>query len=112
MSNTYFIGNPEKYPHLIPPPGFRPIYRPGGPRPITGVAGDTFVLEEITALQGMKGWIRRMGLESGDWNVVGFQLQQGKSPIAELARIATPIGSPSTPLRCRMSYAFESRSIA
>jgi hypothetical protein len=94
---TVMIGNAKEYPWMVPPPGFRPIYRPGGPRVITGAVGVLTPLENIQPMQGMKGWIRRMGLESGDWDLVGFQIRAGQTPLAELALIRTPIGSPSTP---------------
>lgn len=91
-------GNPKEYPWMVPPPGFMPIYKPGGPVQITGVAaGEVFPLLTIQPMQNMRGWIRRMGLESGDWDTVGFQIRQGNTPIPELAFIRTPIGSPSTP---------------
>jgi len=89
--------NPKDYPWIVPPPGFRPTYRPGGPVQISGAPGKQTLLETIKVMPGYKGWIKRMGLESGDWDQVGFQIFIGGAPADELGLIRTPIGSPSTP---------------
>jgi len=86
----------EKYPWLFPPPGFQPLNR-AGLKTITGVAGDVVGLETIKLAIGYTGWVTRMGLESGDWNSVGFQFTVGGQPLRDFTLIQVPIGSPSTP---------------
>lgn len=97
-TNIAMGGGPDKYPYMVPPPGFKAIYRPGGPIAINGVQGAITPLAVIQVLPRHKGWLRRMGLESGDWNSVGFQIYRGALPDTDgLGLITSPIGSPSTP---------------
>jgi hypothetical protein len=59
--------------------------------------GAQFVLEVIQLAGGYTGWLRRMGLESGNWNCIAFQLQVGGAPLRDFTVVKVPIGSPSTP---------------
>lgn len=99
-TNIAVSGNAGQYPYMVPPRGFKPIYRPGGPTiiPVGTLQGTLIQLAVVNVMPRFKGWIRRMGLESGDWDSVGFQIFRGALPDTDgLGLITSPIGSPSTP---------------
>lgn len=91
-------GNIQDYPHLFPPPGFVAIDR-NRIRTITGPG--EFTLETISEVaQGMEGWIRWIGLESGDFTATFFRMLQNGQPMKDYTQIEAPIGSTATPRVC------------
>jgi len=86
----------EKYPHLFPPPGFIQVDRNGLLAPTDG-SGIPQVLETILLTSGYSGWLRTVGLESGDWATSYMTLSVGGSPLRDYTKIMVPLGSPTTP---------------
>jgi hypothetical protein len=82
------------YPHLFPPPGFVQFDRNGLQAP---AAIGVTPIATIAINSGYRGWVRQIGLESGDFGTSFFTINLGGAPIRDYTRIEVPLGSPTTP---------------
>lgn|ERR1035437_6574491 len=88
-----------KYPHLYPPQGFCPLDRNGfiSLQNLTAAPAST-VLETIKEVgPGMEGWIRLLGLESGNFQNSWLSIYEDGQPMKNYVVLQAPIGSTSTP---------------
>lgn len=86
----------SRYPHLFPPPGFSQFHR-NGLLTIPAVAATT-QLASVLISSNQEGWLRKIGLEAGDWDIISMSILIGTQPIRDYVKITVPLGSPTTPV--------------
>lgn len=94
-AKLFSVGGWDKFPWIIPPPGFITVDRNNSLSLPAGL--QEYQLENIEITTGYEGWLVAMGLQSSNFGVSFFTIKRALQPIRDYTRITVPLGQPETP---------------